>query len=174
VVAPRTAAVVTLSLITPEGTFTPEDVSVLDVPAGAVKSVDLTDAFAGEPGAVLVTADAPVTAGARVFLSDPQLFGDSLYLGASLPLTAPAVVPDNLITNDLATRLILSAPEQGATVLVSPFAGSGQAGSEQTVEIPAGATRQLTVKPGEDLRRFGLVVAPQKGSGPVYGVRMLD
>jgi Family of unknown function (DUF5719) len=175
VVAPQAAAVVTLQLITPDGTFTPEDVSVLDVPAGAVKSVDLNQAFAGEPGAVLVTADAPVTAGARVFLSDPQLFGDSLYLAASLPLTAPAVVPDNLITNDLDTRLILSAPEQAATVTVSSFAGaSGKSGTEETVDIPAGATRQVTVDPGKNLKRFGLVIAPQDGSGPVYGVRMLD
>jgi hypothetical protein len=177
VAAPEEAAVVTLQLVTPDGTFTPDRDSVIDVPAGSVKSIDLTEAFQGEPGSVLLSADAPVTAGARVFLSDPDLFGDSLYLAASQPLTAPAVVPDNLITNDLATRLILSAPEGRAVVTVGAFggtAGGGKQGRDTAVEIPAGETRQVTVEPGKDLRRFGLVITPESGSGPVYGVRMLD
>jgi hypothetical protein len=173
VVAPVDAAVVTLTLVTPEGTFTPKGVDVIEVPAGGVRSVDLTKALRGEPATVLVKSDVPVTAGSRVFLEDPDLFGDSLFLAASEPLAAPAVVPDNLITKDLATRLILTAPRAAATVTITAFAGNEQV-PVATVELASGVTSELTIKPPGQLREFGLVITPEPGSGPVYGVRMLD
>jgi len=171
--APGDAAVVNLSIVTPDGTFRPQGVDVVDVPAGGVKSVDLTAALRGQPATVLVQSDVPVTAGARVFLKDPNFFGDSLFLAASPALSAPAVVPDNRITKDLATRVILSAPGAAATVKITAFAGDTQVPVE-TVEVPAGSTREVTVVPPKHLKRFGLVLTPQTGSGPVYGVRMLD
>ena len=113
-VAPGEAAVVTLSIVTPEGSFAPQGADVVDVPAGGVASVDLTEALREEPAAIVISSDAPVTAGARVELRNPDIFGDLLFLAAAAPLDAPAVVPDNRTTEDLTTRLILSAPE-GAT-----------------------------------------------------------
>jgi hypothetical protein len=171
--SPVDAAVVSLTLVTPEGDFTPQGVDVVDVPAGGVRSVDLTEALRGEPATILVESDVPITAGARVFLENPDIFGDTLYLAASLPLTAPAVVPDNRITKDLATRLVLSAPGDAASVKVTAFAGDEQV-PVTTVELPAGSTRQVTIEPPKKLARFGLVITPVAGSGPVYGVRMLD
>ena len=173
VVAPEEAAVVTLTLVTPEGTFTPQGVDVVEVPAGGVKSVDLTKALRGEQAAVMIESDVPVTAGARVFLQDPDIFGDTLFLAASQPLTASAVVPDNRISDDLATRLILSAPEVAATVTITAFAEGTQVPVE-TVELASGTTGEFTIKPPGNLLEFGLVITPQAGSGPVYGVRMLD
>ena len=146
---------------------------MVEVPAGGVKSVDLTKALRGEPAAVLVKSDVPVTAGSRVFLEDPDIFGDSLFLAASEPLAAPAVVPDNVITKDLATRLILTAPKAAATVTITAFAGNEQV-PVATVELASGVTSEFTIKPPGQLREFGLVITPEPGSGPVYGVRMLD
>jgi hypothetical protein len=138
-----------------------------------VESVDLTKALRGEPAALLVKSDVPVTAGARVFLEQPDIFGDVLFLAASPPLSAPAVVPDNRITADLATRLVLSAPEGPASVKVTAFAGDRQL-PVANVELAAGTTKSVTVHPPKKLREFGLVVTPLAGSSPVYGVRMLD
>jgi len=173
VAAPTEAAVVSVQVVTPEGTFDPQGADVFDVPAGGVESVDLTKALRGEPAAVLLESDVPVTAGARVFLEQPDIFGDVLFLAASPPLSAPAVVPDNRITDDLATRLVLSAPGGPARVEVTAFAGDLQVPVAQ-VELAAGTTKSVTVHPPKKLQEFGLVVTPLPDSSLVYGVRMLD
>ena len=179
-VAPGEAAVVTLSIVTPEGTFAPEGVDVVQVPAAGVTSVDLTDALRDEPASIVVSSDVPVTAGARVELSNPDIFGDALYLAAAEPLTAPAVVPDNRTTKDLQTRLIFSAPDGPAGATVTAFAG-GQEWNVGHVDLADGTTDVLTIEApkvhGKTVHAYGLVVTPRAGSpddGPLYGVRMLD
>lgn len=175
-VAPEEAAVVTLSLVTPEGSFTPQGADVVEVPAQGVASVDLTEALRGDPAAIVISSDAPVTAGARVVLQDPDIFGDMLFLAATEPIDAPAVVPDNRTTADLQTRLLLTAPEGAATAVVTGFA-DGTEWTAERVELAAGTTDVVTVDPprvkGERVESYGLIVTPG-GSGPLYGVRMLD
>ena len=176
VVAPGEAAVVTLSLITPEGSFPPEGVDVLDVPAEGVTSVDLTDALRGEAASVVISSDVPVTAGARVQLRDPDIFGDVLFLAAAAPLTAPAVVPDNRSTGDLQTRLIFSAPESAAGAEVTAFA-RGREWDAGRVDLGSSTTEVLTIEApmigGKRVDSYGLVITPS-GDGPLYGVRFLD
>jgi len=173
IVAPGEGAVVSLKIVAPDGTFAPLDADVVDVPGATVRTVDLTEALDGDPAAVLLSSDQPVTAGVRVMLRRPSYFGDTLFLAAVPPLGAAAVVPDNRDTADLSTRLVLTAPEGAATVEVSTFVG---ARIEAPVSVPlaAGTTTWLTVEAPKGRQRFGLVVTPQAGSGPVYGVRMLD
>lgn len=173
IVAPQEAAVVSLTLLTPEGSFAPQGADVIEVPAGGVESVNLTKALRGEPAAVVLESDVPVTAGARVFLKSPGIYGDVLFLAASPNVASAAVVPDNRITADLATRLILSAPLGAATATVTVFAGEKSIPVEN-VDLAAGTTATVTVHPPDKLRRFGLVVTPRPGSAPLYGVRMLD
>jgi hypothetical protein len=179
-VAPGEAAVVTLSIITPDGSFAPEGVDVVQVPADGVTSVDLTDALRGQAASVAISSDVPVTAGARVDLRDPDIFGDALYLAAAEPLTAPAVVPDNRTTKDLQTRLIFSAPDGPAGATVTAFAG-GREWKVGRVDLAEGTTDVLTIEPPTVSRKqigsYGLVITPRTGSsgdGPLYGVRMLD
>ncbi|HEX5018291.1 MAG TPA: DUF5719 family protein [Actinomycetes bacterium] len=175
-VAPEEAAVVTLSVVTPEGSFAPEGVDVVDVPAAGVATVDLTEALREQPAAVAVTSDVPVTAGARVELRDPDIFGDVLYLAAASPLSAPAVVPENRTTEDLQTRLIFSAPEGGARATVTAFA-QGREWDVGRVDVAPSTTEVLTIEPprikGKTVDSYGLVITPS-GEGALYGVRMLD
>ncbi len=173
VVAPGEGAVVSVQIVAPDGTFAPLDADVIDVPAGTVRTVDLTKALAGDPAAVLLSSDQPITAGMRVTLRRPSYFGDVLFLAAVPPVGTAAVVPDNRDTSDLKTRLVLTAPEGAATVDVSTFVGAGIE-DPVTVQLAAGTTTWLTIEAPPGRRRFGLVVTPQSGSGPVYGVRMLD
>jgi hypothetical protein len=42
------------------------------------------------------------------------------------------------------------------------------------VTVPAGSIRVITVEPPKNTTRFGLLVTPLLGSGPVFGVRWLD
>lgn len=176
VVAPDDAAVVGLAVVTPDGSFTPKGLDIIEVPEQGVASIDLTEALQGDPAAIVLEADAPVTAGARVVLKDPDIFGDALYLAAARPFHAPAVVPDNRTTNDLQTRLVLSAPQGGATAVVTAFAG-GREWTAGRVSLAAGATKVLTIPAkkigGKPVKTFGLVITPG-GAGSLYGVRMLD
>ena len=179
-VAPTDAAVVTVEIITPEGSFSPKGGDVVQVPAGGVASVDLTESLQGEGAAIVLTSDAPVTAGARVVLKNPDIFGDALYLAAAEPLSAPAVVPDNRTTKDLQTRLLFTATDAPAAATVTAFAG-GEEWTVGTVELAAETTQGLTVEPhsvkGRTIRSFGLVVTPTSGASgdtSLYAVRMLD
>ncbi len=172
-VAPDEPAVAKITLVTRDGAFVPLGHEVVDVPAGGMTSVDLTKSLRREAAAVLVESDAPVTAGARVVLKDPDLFGDTLFLAASRPFVADAVVPDNRLTKDLQTRLVLTAASTDAAVTVKVFAGTRSV-QVAHVELAAQTTRTLTIRPPKDMHRFGLIVKPDPGSGPVYGVRMLD
>jgi len=183
VAAPRADATVDVKLITPDGTFIPLGGGQIDVRSGTVRQVNLTRALQGQPAALLVTSDTPVVVGAKVVLQRPGYFGDSMYLAATPPLLAPAVVPDNIATSDLTTRLILSAPANDVTVHLLAY---DAAGHERTtdVTVASGTTTAVavlppTVKPGEPIkglryRRFGLVLTPQPGSGPLYAVRWQD
>lgn len=176
VVAEDEAAVVTISVVTPDGSFAPQGIDVVDVPEQGVASVDLTEALRGDPAAIVLSSDVPVTAGARVLLKDPDIFGDVLFLAAAEPLDAPAVVPDNRTTKDLQTRLILSAPEGGATAVITGFA-AGREWTAGRVSLASGATKVFTIPSktlkGKKVDTFGLVVTPG-GGGSLYGVRMLD
>jgi hypothetical protein len=144
-----------------------------------VTSVDLTDALRNESASLVLTSDVPVTAGARVKLRDPDIFGDVLYLATASPLTAPAVVPDNHTTEDLQTRLIFSAPDGAAGVTVTAF-GGGREWRVGRLDLDAETTRVLTVQPpkvkGKPVHSYGLVVTPHgtSESAPLFGVRMLD
>ena len=176
IVAPGEAAVVTVSIVTPEGSFTPQGVNIVDVPEQGVASVDLTEALRGDPAAIVLSSDVPVSAGARVLLKNPDIFGDVLFLAAAGPLEAAAVVPDNRSTKDLQTRLILTAPESAATAVITGFA-RGREWTAGRVSLDAGTTKVVTVDArkikGKRVDSYGLVVTPG-GTGALYGVRMLD
>ena len=183
VAAPRSDATVSVKLVTPDGTFVPVGGGEMDVRGGTVRQLDLTNALRSQPAALLVTSDAPVVAGAKVLLKRPSYFGDSMYLAATASLRAAAVVPDNITTANLATRLILSAPATEVTVQVLTYDANGK---ERTtdVTVSAGTTKALEVLPpsvapgtpvtGQRYRRFGMVITPQSGSGALYAVRMQD
>jgi len=171
--APGTAdAMVSLSLLSPDGSFTPSGQGVIDVKAGQVTSLDLTKQLRGQPATVVLSSTEPVVAGARVLLQRPHAYGDTLYLAAATPLTQAAVVPDNATAKDLATRLVLSAPKGQASVDV--FAFDGARSSHRPLTIATGSTRVVTVANPGTGAGFGIVVTPTPGSGPVVGVRFLD
>lgn len=172
-VAPGEAAVAQLTVITADGSFVPLHHEAVDVPAGGVATVDLTDALRGQSAAVIVDSDAPVTAGARVLLKDPDMFGDTLFLAASRPFSADAVVPDNRVTKDLLTRLVLTATDRPAAVTVKAFSGSRTV-EVAHVQLAAETTQTVTIRPPPHLHAFGLIVSPDPGLGGIYGVRMLD
>jgi hypothetical protein len=79
----------TLTVNGPNGPFKPAGISALDIPAGAVKVVRLDSVLNGDPSAVTVTSDQPLTASAR--MQDPKGI-DFASMGSTDPLTDGAAV----------------------------------------------------------------------------------
>jgi hypothetical protein len=167
-----TDAVVTVELLTPDGSFQPATDKVLDIRAGTVGSFDLTKSLRDQAATVRLVSDQPIVAGGRMLLRRPGYYGDVMFLAAAQPLTTAAVVPDNRATEDLVTRLVLTAPGEAARVSIEAFDAADE--EQRTVVVAAGSTRVVTVDDPGSGKGFGLVVTPDPGAGPVVGVRYLD
>ena len=173
VAVPGTAdAVVTVELLTADGSFQPSTHKVLDVRAGTVGSFDLTKELRGQPTTIRLVSDQPIVAGGRMVLLRPGAYGDSMFLATTPLLTTAAVVPDNRTSSDLVTRVVLTAPGDAASVTISAFDGPREV--RRRVDVPAESTRVFTIPDPGSGKGFGLVVTPDPASGPVVGVRFLD
>ncbi|GAA4091141.1 hypothetical protein GCM10022214_60130 [Actinomadura miaoliensis] len=156
---------VRVRVVTAKGSFAPQGQDVLDAPAETVTALDLDRALSGKPAAVRLESDRPIVAGFAA-----ERGADVAYGAAVLPLGADGgAVADNRFD----ASLILTAPEAGATVRVTPVGPSGP-GSAQEVKVPAGGTAEakLTAPKGAE-DGFGVLLAPSSGSGPVYAARVL-
>ena len=179
VAAPGAAdAIVTLRLVTASKTYTPVGLDVLSVRAGTVAEVDLSEVAAGEPVAVELQADAPVTAGlmSRVTAAD-GLVSDAAFTAAAAPLLSatPGLVALVRQGEGATSALLLSAPQGRASVRLEPVAPATPAGSAPpVVEVPAGTTVVVDLATVSLAPTFALAVSPAPGSGPVFAVRSVQ
>jgi hypothetical protein len=138
------------------GSFVPTGFETISVPPGAVRSVDVTDLFAGkEATSVRVTAQVPVVATVRSVLG-----ADASYAGTAFPLDDPAAA---LVVAGARTTVQLSAGTGGATARVTGYTRSGRPTGEDEVPIDPAAT--TTWQPAKGTAY--VVVTPL--SGNVYG-----
>jgi hypothetical protein len=82
------------------------------------------------------------------------------------------VVPDGRSGPSGATTLLLAAPRAAATVQVQIYVGAGAPRTTQ-VRIPADRMIAVDEAAAGGTGRFTVVVTPEPGSGPVFGVRVL-
>ncbi|MGH3344234.1 MAG: DUF5719 family protein [Carbonactinosporaceae bacterium] len=165
----REEANVTLRMLGKDGDFSPAGAESVQVRPGRVKQVDLSSVTAGEAVAVSVEADRPVVAGMRVLRGEDET--DTGYLAAVPPIRQSATVLDNRTTGDVSSWLLLSCVGKSSTVEVSTFAGKQP--KTRTVDIPAGATVRVKLKPPGGGGRYAARVQPNVESGRVYGARYL-
>ncbi|MGZ6827451.1 MAG: DUF5719 family protein [Mycobacteriales bacterium] len=161
--------------------FVPTSLASISVPAGTTVVRPLTPLTTDSPVTLTVTSDgAPILAGA--YVQDRQN-GSPLaefgFTSGSLPLSGPALLTDLVINRPTESTLILSAPGQAATVMVTPLQVLGTKGplpKPRVVRIPAGRTVDLRLstfyKPGTDTK-LAVEVRPLPGSGDVYASRYL-
>lgn len=170
------AANVTVQVVSDSGTFTPTGLDSLAVKPGSVLSLDVTSKLADLKGALLVTSDQPVLAGAsQEFSAVNSQVTDLTWSGQTPNLTGTAVLPvvpiDSKANRDVV--LYLSAVHGDATVTVTPNGAlaSGETELAQPVrlDVPAGET--VTADLG---RLFGVVagdasvrVSADPARGPV-------
>lgn len=176
VVAPGEGdAIVRLRLLTPAGASAPDALDVLEVRGGTVAEVDLSAYTGGEAVGVELTSDVPVTAGvlARVEGSAGQL-GELAYAAGARPLTAaaPGAVSEARQGDGTTSRLLLSATDGDATVLLAPLPPA--TGQVARVGVGAGGTVTVDLAQVSAAASFAFTVTPVAGSAPVVAAREID
>lgn len=146
----------TLTVNGPNGPFKPAGISALDIPAGAVKVVRLESVLNGDPSAVTVTSDQPLTASAR--MQDPKGI-EFASMGSTDPLTGPAYLA--LPPHSEPMVLQLTAPGKTATVRFELRDAGNKVAQTSELDVIAGATNLVTFKP--QAKPTYLMVSPTKG-----------
>ena len=173
--------VVKVAVTTTDGQFVPTGLDQVTVRARSTVAVDLGAVTEGSAvGAVVTSLGTPVLASALVV--DQQtgsVVQEFAYTAASLPLSGPALLTDLVIDRPTESTLLLTAPREAATVLVTPIEVLGAKGklpAAKTVTVPAGRTALLklsTFFPPFTEAKLAVEVRPLEGSGDVYAARYL-
>jgi hypothetical protein len=155
----RSTARVDVEVVGPSGTFTPEGLEQVTVPAGTVQAVTVPATAGAEPQALRLTSDEPVSATVRM----SPTADDFAYAEAARPLAGPTVVPVALGGRTGVPQLVLTAPGRAATVEVQALDATMAPISSTPVTVAAGTT--TAVRPKAEgaaylvLRPTGRVVA---------------
>jgi len=168
------AATVRVRLITTGGSFVPQAVSEVEVPAGAVVAVDLDEALQGEDATVDLQSDVPIVAGVRQrhpgldatkgsleetsFTAGAEPIADiaavsGLQAARGTSVTVWVTVPDDIITIERAsdmpgmeTEASASPGEMGDDTMASTMAPSADDSAPRDVSV---TLRILPAAPGE-------------------------
>ena len=147
------------------GAFKPAKREVLDVPAGGVRSIRLEEALRGEPTAISLKSEEPVSASMRLYDEKASEFAVS---GAADPLTGPAYLP--LPPHPEPVDVVLTAPEAKGAVAFEVRTADGKVVQRRQVDVPAGTTVAISVPATS--RSTYLSVTPTEGAGVVGGVTL--
>jgi Family of unknown function (DUF5719) len=172
IAVPGTAAAdVKLTAITQKGTYQPTGGTGIDLLGGSASIIPLPS-LGGVAGAVSITATAPVVA--AMLVSGGPAGSPGVMAVASSPVQEQGVLAANPAG---AVGLVLSAPGKAARVRITTAGpstpASGQTG--QVVDISARSSVIVGASPpaGSGASPFTVVVTPLRGSGPVYGGRVI-
>ncbi|MFC9089119.1 DUF5719 family protein [Nocardiopsis dassonvillei] len=163
-----------------------DDPLTFSVPPAASAWLSLETVLAGEPGAVVVEADAPVVAGVAAEAvtgeGDDVEVVEAAYTSAVPPLGFPldttAVLPD--VPEGADTELLLTAVGGDAVLMATPIGADATQGDAVRMQVAAGTT---AVFGGDDGWQAPPGTAPEDGyavrlevldgSGPVHVARVL-
>jgi hypothetical protein len=120
-------AIVSVELVGATGTFSPKDNATLTVPPDSVASMSIESAFNGEPLAVRVGSEQPVTAAVRTVTG-----GDVAFATGVRPISGSTAFAVPSGTGDL----VLSSVGPESSVAVTAFAASGKQLSDSAVTVP--------------------------------------
>jgi hypothetical protein len=171
-------AIVRVRLIGVDGSFVPSGLDVAEARAGRVSDVDLAPFTGGQPVAVELTSDQPITAGVLIRVGGVgKAKAEMAYTAAALPVTAsaPGVVTDlrgSKAGATVSSNVVLAAPGADATVQIAVLPPA--VGESTSVTVPAGG--QITVDAGtlSQDASFAVTLVPTEGSGPVMAARQLS
>jgi hypothetical protein len=175
---------VSVELVFENEKIVPVGLESVGVGADRVRLIELSPLLEGRPASVRVRAEvAPVLA--AVFVENRARFNpirEFAYIGATPPLTGPALITDARLGTDVDTLVLLSAPEGVGRVRLRlmPLARlSGRISPPRDLTIPEGrllvvrlSEKRFSVRRPNPIRPF--VLTPLPGSAPVYATRVIS
>ncbi|HEU4675883.1 MAG TPA: DUF5719 family protein [Motilibacteraceae bacterium] len=176
-------AIAKLSLVAPDGSYTPLGLDVVEAGAGQVTEVDLTKALATVKGAaaVVLDSDVPLTAAVQVRRwNENSPVAETAWTAAGTSVDGEAVVVDaGTLVPTTVTHVLLAAPGDAARVELVPIAPDGTRGATARLTVPAGSTlapaaTALRTREGRPLTQGSVLVRVLPGSGPVYATRLVE
>ncbi|MBW8750535.1 MAG: hypothetical protein JF565_03830 [Propionibacteriales bacterium] len=120
-------AIVSVQVVGATGTFAPKDTSTLTVPADSVASLPIESVFNGDPIAIRVTSEQPVTASVRTVTGGDVAFGTGV--GPVTGTTAFAVPSGS-------ADVVLSSLGPASSITLTAFAASGKQLLDKAVAVP--------------------------------------
>lgn len=134
-------ATVSLTVNGPNGPFKPNDLSTVQVPAGAVKTVRLDASVQGDASGITINSDQPVTASVRNVDKSGTEFAS---LGSAETLSGPAYLV--LPPHAQPIQLQVTAPGKTSTVRYELRDASGKSIETRALDVVNGATSVITFK----------------------------
>jgi Family of unknown function (DUF5719) len=168
-------AQVKVTAVTARGSYQPTGGSGINLPGGSAIGIALPS-LAGIPGAVVISANVPVTA--TMMASGGAAGAPGAFAAASAAVQEQGVIADNPGSGGSAV-LVLSAPHGAARVSIAEeTAAVGSAGAAaREVTVAAGHSVDVTLHPPRAAGRvasFAVIITPLPGSGPLYAGRVLS
>ena len=162
-------ATVDLRIARQDGNFVPAAHPSVVVRAGHSISLDITEAMAAIPGAVLLNSDQPIVAAGLTKLvgTGDRMRPDIQWQPAGAPITGPTVLADNFPPFDRNVRVFLVAPDAASSVRVA--AG----GKSRVIRVDGGRTYVMDPKIAFGPDFTGPYVITPRGAAPVYLARTL-
>ncbi len=176
VAVPGTApADIKITAITQQGSYRPTGGTGIDLLGGSAAIIPLPS-LGGVAGAVSISATAPVVA--AMLVSAGPAGSPGAMAVSSGPVLEQGVLAANPARAAGSTALVLSAPGKAASVRITTATtttpASGQVG--QVIHISAKSSVVVPVGPpaGANVSEFTVIVTPLRGSGAVYGGRVIS
>jgi hypothetical protein len=163
-------AIVRLTVIGTQGSFTPSGLDVVDVPGESVAAIPVDRLVATGAVALRLTSDQAVTAAVvdQVAASGVRP-GELAFSGATVPVLdgQPAVLPSLGLGPGRTARLFLAAPSGAATLDLVPLRATGP-GAPVPVVVADGALVQIDARTLSAAGDLGIAVVLRPGSHPVH------
>jgi hypothetical protein len=169
VAAPASSdAVVKIRLLAPSGPFVPAGADVLGVPAGTVGTLDLERFVGGQPVAVELQSDVPVTGSVLARFGGPSGPGDLGWTAAGPALATPTLLADVGLGEKRSATLLLSSAGRATTVRLEPIAaGSTRVPAPFAANVPEGGTVAVRLPAAAGGGTYALRIVPTAGQ-PVW------
>ncbi|MDX6279303.1 MAG: hypothetical protein QOH03_374 [Kribbellaceae bacterium] len=150
-------ATATLTINGPNGSFKPAELSTMQIPAGTVKSIRLDSVLRGDPSAVTVSSDQPLTGSTRTIDESGK---DFAVLGSAEALAGPAYLV--LPGHSQPAQLQITAPSKTASVRFELRDVAGKLLAARSLDVIDGGTTMIPFK--AQPRPTYLMVEQVKGS----------
>jgi hypothetical protein len=167
-------AVVSVRLLTEDGAFTPVDLSEVEVPAGTVATVGLTNVLQEVSGTIELTSAVPIVAGVRmrhagVDASSSEIREDVSFATGATPITGTAAAAGLPAARGTGVTLWLTAPARTSSgddtdtqvsIRLLPFGADAVAPEPIEVSVPADRAIAVDLPRPENAEWFTAVVTP--------------